>query len=391
MKESRGLKTFNQGYLSYIGRLRERLTSFHKDILKNYLRPLGANPLSFLKSYFGPRMFRSPVVETKPSSIYQSVEGQGEGLLLVVRRKTISSGSSNLIKTFLPKYQYIPIFVELSLHKIPKHVPILVDPQTSRAARTAKSELLPRGEEIFASDKLDLTMPKGFVPFCHTSFQVVRQNKTANIDSKVPVFPQRRSVIPSFSSNNPNLEQVYTHLDAGTPFAANTAVGGTKAHGDKWDSNIASDLPHQWLPSFPQRSKRVYPGLPPEVRPILQPKGPPLRMGRFTPMIHTKHTKIEEEALSNEREIPSSFKETDGPSLAPEFIFVNRADNASGAFQLVQIKEDRDLRGSMSNHPIGFESDGLKAPAHSSIDYGLIADRVYEIIENRLRVEKERE
>jgi hypothetical protein len=108
-------------------------------------------------------------------------------------------------------------------------------------------------------------------------------------------------------------------------------------------------------------------------------------------MIDIKHTKIEEEALSNEREIPSSFKETDGPSLSPEFIFVNRADNASGAFQLVQIKEDRDLRGSMSNHPIGFESDGLRAPAHSSIDYGLIADRVYEIIENRLRVEKERE
>ena len=142
----------NQGYLSYFERLKARLTSFHKDILKNYLRPLGANPLGFLKSYFGPRMFRSPVVETKPS-IYQSVEGQGEGLLLVVRRKTISSGSSNLIKTFLPKYKYIPIFVELSLHKRPKHVPILVDPQTSRAPRTAKSELFPRGKKIFASGK----------------------------------------------------------------------------------------------------------------------------------------------------------------------------------------------------------------------------------------------
>lgn len=142
MKESKGFKMLNEGYLSCIGRLNERLINFHKDILKNYLRPLGANSLGFLESCFGPRMFRSPGAEMlnlpevemiylvqpvmntlsmeedlnseeKPSA-YPSVEGQVKGLLLETKRKAISGGSENLIKSFLPiyKHKYIPAFME---------------------------------------------------------------------------------------------------------------------------------------------------------------------------------------------------------------------------------------------------------------------------------------
>ncbi len=96
-------------------------------------------------------------------------------------------------------------------------------------------------------------------------------------------------------------------------------------------------------------------------------------------------------APRNERETLSSFKGTDGLSLPPEFVFVDRSDKASTAFQPVKATKGKNSREGVSSHPGGFESSCYTAPVQSSVDCELIADRVYEIIENRLRIEKERE
>ena len=57
----------------------------------------------------------------------------------------------------------------------------------------------------------------------------------------------------------------------------------------------------------------------------------------------------------------------------------------------MRVKENTNSRKDIKSYPIGFEPSGLTAQAQHSVDYELIADRVYDIIENRLRIEKERE
>ena len=431
MKESKGFKMLNEGYLSCIGRLKERLINFHKDILKNYLRPLGANPLGFLESYFGLRMFRSPMVEMlnlpevemvyliqpmmntlyreeglnseeKPST-YESVEGQVEGLLLETRGKTISGGSANLIKSFLPiyKHKYIPTFMESSFYKRLKlkQDRIHLDSETSSAAKTAKSEI------FFGRGKFDLTTPKGLALLDHIPFPALQESKMADTDFKMPVFLQKKAIIPSFGANTHNLEQVHMHSHGGNSFATNTAgqhpfpvaadiffslfktqsrrptffsgntvINGTKDDSDKWDSKIASHVPDQRPPSFLQRSTRIYHGRPPEAQPILHLGRSSLRMHKFIPMIDTQHTRMKEDA-----------------SFSPRLIFVDRHHNSSRSFEVMRVKKDTNSREGVRSYPIGFESSGLTAPAQHSVDYELIADRVYDIIENRLRIEKERE
>lgn len=431
MKESKGFKMLNEGYLSCIGRLKERLINFHKDILKNYLRPLGANPLGFLESYFGQRMFRSPMVEMlnlpkvemvyliqpmmntldrveglnseeKPST-YQSVEGQVEGLLLETRRKAISAGSASLIKNFLPiyKHKYIPTFMESSFYKRLKlkQDRIHLDSETSSAAKTAKSEI------FFGRGKFDLTTPKGLALLDHIPFPALKESKIADTDFKMPVFLQKKPVISSFSTNTHNLEQVNMHFHGGTSFATNTVtphhfpvatdiffslfkmqhrrstffsdntvVNGTKDGLDKWDSKIAFHLPDQQSPSFLQRSTRIYHGRPPEAQPILHLGRSSLRMDKFIPMIDTQHTRMKEDA-----------------SFSPRLIFVDRHHNSSRSFKVMRVKENTNSGKDVRSYPIGFEPSGLTAPAQHPVDYELIADRVYDIIENRLRIEKERE
>lgn len=476
----------NEGYLSCIGELNKRLINFHKDILKNYLRPLGANPLGFLESYFGLRMFRSPGVEMlnlpeiemvyliqpmmntlsmeeglnseeKPSA-YPSVEGQVKGLLLETRRKAISGGSANLIKGFLPiyKHKYIPAFIESLFYKRLKFKQdrIHSDSETSSAARTAKSEIFTRRKEIFfGRGKFDLTTPKGLDLLDHIPFPTLQESKVADTDLKMPVFLQKKPIIPSFSTmdfkkkilarpegeiqgkhtgrmlsristdnavqnlflevhNTHNLKQIDMHSYRGTSFATNTVgthpfpaiasdmfsssfrmqgrrptflsgntvINGTKEDLDNWDSKIASHLPDQQSPSFLQRSNRVYPGRLPEVLPILHIKRSSLRMHKFIPMIDTQHTRMKKDALSDEH-----------ASFSSQLIFVDRHHNSSRSLKVMRVKENTNSRKDIKSYPIGFEPSGLTAQAQHSVDYELIADRVYDIIENRLRIEKERE
>ncbi len=381
MKESKGFKMLNEGYLSCIGRLNKRLINFHKDILKNYLRPLGANSLGFLESYFGPRMFRSPGVEMlnlpevemvcliqpvmntlsmegglnseeKPSA-YPSVEGQVKGLLLETRGKAISGGSANLIKSFLPiyKHKYIPAFMESSFYKgfKLKQDRIHLDSETSSAAKTAKSEIFTRRKEIFFSrGKFDLATPKGLAILHHIPFPALQESKMADTVTPHP-FPVVADIF---------LSLLKTQSRRPTFFSDNTVANGAKDDLDKWE-----------------RSARIYNGRPPEAQPMLHLGRSSLRMHKFIPMIDTnKHTRMKEDA-----------------SFSPWLIFVDRHHNSSRSFEVMRVKEDTNSREGVRSYPIGFESSGLTAPAQHSVDYELIADRVYDIIENRLRIEKERE
>ena len=394
MKESKGFKMLNEGYLSCIGRLNERLINFHKDILKNYLRPLGADSPGFLESYFGLRMFRSTVVEMlnlpevemvyliqpmmntlyaeeglnseeKPSA-YQSVEGQAEGLLLETRRKTTSGGSANLIKSFLPiyKHKYIPRFMESSFYKRLKHKRdrIHLDSETSSAVKTAKSEIFTRRKEIFTRrkeiftrrkeiffgrGKFDLTTPKGLVLLDHIPLPALQESKMADTATPHP-FPVAADIFFS-------LFRMQHRRPAF--FSGNTAINGAKDDLDKWE-----------------RSTRIYHGRPPEVHPILHLGRSSLRKHKFIPMIDTQHTRMKEDA-----------------SFFPRLIFVDRHHNASRSFEVMKVKKDTNSREGVRSYPIGFESSGFTAPAQHFVDYELIADRVCDIIENRLRIEKERE
>ena len=458
----------NEGYLSCIGRLKEG-SSFHKDILKNYLRPLGGNALDFLESYFGPRMFRSPMVEIlnlpevemvyliqppmvnilyreeglnseeKPSA-YQSVEGQGEELLLETRRKTISGGSANLIKSFLPiyKHRYIPAFMESSFYKRLKlkQDRIHLDSETSSAARTAESEVFAgRKDFFFIYGKFDSTALKDVVLPGHTFFPALHENKMANTDFKIPVFLQKKPIILSFNTmdfkkkilarpkgeiqrqllevhNTHNLKQVDMHSYRGTSFAANsigprpfpaiasdmfsssfrmqgrrptffsdnTVINGAKEDLDKWDSKIVSHLPDQQTPSFLQMSKRIYHGSPPEIQPILHIKRSTMRMHNFIPMIDTQDTSMKEGALSDKY-----------ASFSSQLVFVDRHHNSSPSSEVMRIKENTNSTEDIRSYPIGFGASGLASLAQHSVDYELIADRVYDIIKNRLIIERERE
>ena len=407
MKESKGFKMLNEGYLSCIGGLNKRLINFHKDILKNYLRPLGANPLGFLESYFGLRMFRSSGVEMlnlpeiemvyliqpmmntlsmeeglnseeKPSA-YPSVEGQVKGLLLETRRKAISGGSANLIKGFLPiyKHKYIPAFIESLFYKRLKFKQdrIHSDSETSFAARTAKSEIFTRRKEIFfGRGKFDLTTPKGLDLLDHIPFPALQKSKMADADFKMPVLLQKKSVIPSFSANTHNLEQVHMHSNGGTSFATNTVT--------PHPFPVAADIFYSLFKTQSRRpsSTRIYHGRLPEVRPILHIGRSSLRMHKFIPMIDTQHTRMKKDALSDEH-----------ASFSSQLIFVDRHHNSSRSLKVMRVKENTNSRKDIKSYPIGFEPSGLTAQAQHSVDYELIADRVYDIIENRLRIEKERE
>ncbi|OEU82273.1 MAG: hypothetical protein BA865_14800 [Desulfobacterales bacterium S5133MH4] len=402
MKESRGFKMLNEGYLSCI---KERLMNFHKDILRNYFRHrhLGANPIGFLESYLSPRLFTSPVVQMlnlpkiemvypledsrsmlrgifdrkevcrfqirshspqqaarnasafaiqpltntlygdeglrnqeKPST-YQSVEAQVEGFPFETGRTTFSV-SADLSKSSLPIYKYVPTSMKPSPYKRLEQIRTYLDSEILPAARTTKSILPPF---TVAADML-------------SSLLRIQDRKARSLPE-------------------------------------NMAVNGTREYRDKRDRKTAFDLRDQWsVPSFPQRGRHS-PGLPPEVRPILQPKRSALSMDTPSPMNDTQDTRMGELAPRNERETLSSFKGTDGLSLPPEFVFVDRSDKASTAFQPVKATKGKNSREGVSSHPGGFESSCYTAPVQSSVDCELIADRVYEIIENRLRIEKERE
>lgn len=380
MKESKGFKMLNEGYLSCIGRLNERLINFHKDILKNYLRPLGANPLGFLESYFGLRMFKSPGVEMfnlpevemvyliqpvmntlsmegglnseeKPSA-YPSVEGQARGLLVETRSKAISGGSANLIKSFLPiyKHKYIPAFMESSFYKglKLKQDRVHLDSETSSAAKTAKSEIFTRRKEIFFSrGKFDLAIPKGLAILDHILFPALQESKMADAVTPQP-FPVAADIFFSLFK---------TQSRRPTFFSDNTVTNGAKDDLDKWE-----------------RSARIYHGRPPEAQPILHLGRSSLRMHKFIPMIDTQHTRMKEDA-----------------SFSPRLIFVDRHHTSSRSLKVIKVKKNTNSREGVRSYPIGVESSGLTAPAQHSVNYELIADRVYDIIENRLRIEKERE
>ena len=472
MKESKGFKM-----LMVYSKL-----SFHKDILKNYLRPLGADSLGFLESYFGLRMFRypglemlnlsevemvylvQPVMNTSyraypalrgyhsfwepfrkiplnppfangdfggyaPSSVeeglnseeklsaYPYVEGQVEGLLLETRKKAISGKSTNLIKSFFPIYthKYIPAFMESSFYKgvranssVFKQTfkleqdRIHLDSETSSAARTAKSEIFTKREEIFfGRGKFDLTTPKRVAILDHISFPALKESKVADVEFKM----QHRR--PAF-------------------FSGNTFINGTKDDLNKRDRKIASHLPEQRSPFFLQRSTKIYHGRPPEAQPILHFGRPSLRMHKFTSstMHHSfrpplpnfksslKSQKYQNSSLSLQllrseiKQIrPKSMRLPDevnsstilsdtqhNTSFSPRLIFADRHYNSSRSFEVMKVKEDTNSKeGVKKSYPIGLESSGLTAPAQHSVNYELIADRVYDIIENRLRIEKERE
>jgi len=390
MKESKGFKMLNEGYLSCIGSLNKRLINFHKDILKNYLRPLGANSLGFLESYFGLRMFRSPGVEMlnlpevemvyliqpmmntlsmeeglnseeKPSA-YPSVAGQVKGLLLETRRKAISGGSANLIKSFLPiyKHKYIPAFMESLFYKGLKlkqdRIHLDSNSEIFSAAKTAKSEIF--------------TTPKMLAILDHIPFPALQESKMADTvtPQPFPVAADRFLSLFKTQSRRP------------TFFSDNTVINGAKDDLDKWDSKITSHLHDQRSPSFLQRSTRIYHGRSPEARPILHLGRSLLRMHKFIPMIDTQHTRMKEDALSDEH-----------ASFSLRLIFVDRHHTSSRSLKVMKVKKNTNSRNGVRSYPIGVESSGLTAPAQHSVDYELMADRVYDIIENRLRIEKERE
>lgn len=404
MKESKGFKMLNEGYLSCIGRLNERLINFHKDILKNYLRPLGANSLGFLESCFGPRMFRSPGVqmlnlpevemvyliqpvmntlsmeeglnsEKKPSA-YPSVEGQVKGLLLETKRKAISGGSENLIKSFLPiyKHKYIPAFMEslfykglrvrskINLHfqvsrrshdKTPSY---LTDEQRSHTGwiGAAKSETFTRREEFFFSrGKFDLTTPKGLALIDHMPFHALQESKMADAVTPQPLPVAADIFFSSFKTQSRR-----------PTFFSDTMV-----------SNSAKDDLDKW-----ERSTRIYHGRPPDAQPILHLGKFSLQMHKFIPMIDTQHTRMKEDALSD-KHAPFSSR----------LIFVDRHHTSSRSLKVMKVKKDTNPIEGVRSYPVGVEPSGLTDPAKHSVNYELIADRVYDIIENRLRIEKERE
>ena len=389
MKESKGFKMLHKAYLSCIGKIDKKLIDFHKDILKKYLRPLGANPLGFLESYFGLRMFSSPVVkmlnlpevemvyliqpvmnilsmkeglnsEKKPSA-YPSVGGQIQGALLETRRKVISGGSANFIKSFLPiyKHKYMSTFIESSFHNRLKQNSIYLDSNSESfsAVKTAKSEIFTRKEETFLDrSKFDLTTPKRLALISNIPFPALQGSKVAD------------TFFSLFKTQSRKL----------TFFPDNTVSNGAKDDLDKWDSKITSHLYDQQSPSFIQRSTGIYHSPPPEARPTLHLGRSSLRI--HNPIIDTQHTRIKEDALSDEN-APFSL----------QFIFVDRHQIPSRSLKVMKVKKDTNSRGDVSSYPIGIESPSLSAPAQHSIDYEIIVDRVCDIIENRLRIETERE
>ncbi|MBW1744828.1 MAG: hypothetical protein JRG74_00110 [Deltaproteobacteria bacterium] len=370
MKESKGFKMLNEGYLSCIGRLNKRLINFHKDILKNYLRPLGANPLGFLESYFGLRMFRSPGAEMlnlpevemtyliqplintlsmekglnseeKPSAC-PSVEGQVKGLLFETKRKAISGGSANLIKSFLPiyKHKYIPAFMESLFYKGFKfkqdRIHLDSNSETFSAVKTAKSEIFTTRKEIFfGSGKFDLTTPKRLALLDHMPFPALQESKVADTVTPQP-FPVATDIF--FSLLKPQSRKPMF-------FSDNTVINGDR-----------------------------------EAQPILHLGRSSLRTHKFIPMIDTQHTRMKKDALSDEH-----------ASFSSQLIFLDRHHNSSRSLKVMRVKENTNSRKDVKSYPIGFEPSGLTDPAQHLVDYELIADRVYDIIENRLRIEKERE
>jgi len=375
MKESKGFKMLNEGYLSCIGRLNERLINFHKDILKNYLRPLGANSLGFLESCFGPRMFRSPGAEMlnlpevemiylvqpvmntlsmeedlnseeKPSA-YPSVEGQVKGLLLETKRKAISGGSENLIKSFLPiyKHKYIPAFMESLFYKgLRVCSKINLHFQVSRRSYDKTPSYLTDEQRshtgwIGAAKSEIFTAPKGLALIDHMPFSALQESKMADAVTPQPLPVAADIFFSSFK----------TQSRRPTFFSDTMVINCAKDDLDKWERNT-----------------RIYHGRPAEARPILH-------FGRSL-------LRMKEDALSDEH-----------ASFSSQLIFLDRHHNSSRSFKVMRVKENTNSRKDVKSYPIGFEPSGLTDPAQHLVDYELIADRVYDIIENRLRIEKERE
>ena len=248
---------------------------------------------------------------------------------------------------------------------------IHLDSETSSAVKTAKSEIFMRGKEIFfGRGKFDLTTPKEVAILAHIPFPAFQDSKMADAVTPQP-FPIAADIFsPLFKTQS--RRPIF--------FSDNTVINGAKDNPAKWDSKIASHLPDQRLPSFVQRSTRIYHGRPPEAQPILHLGRSSLQMHKFMPMIDTQHTRMKENV-----------------SFSPRLIFVDRHHNSSRSFDVMKVKEDINSKEGVRSYPIGFEPSGLTAsaqhcaPAQHFVDYELMADRVYDIIENRLRIEKERE
>jgi len=382
--------------------------------------------------------------EKKPSA-YPSVEGQVKGLLLETKRKAISGGSENLIKSFLPiyKHKYIPAFMEslfykglrvrskINLHfqvsrrshdKTPSY---LTDEQRSHTGwiGAAKSETFTRREEFFFSrGKFDLTTPKGLALIDHMPFHALQESKMADAVTPQPLPVAADIFFSSFKtqSRRPTFlsdktvgsvartakSEIFTapkglalldHMpfpalqeskmaDTVTPqpfpVAADIFFSSFKTQSrrptffsDTMVSNSAKDDLDKW-----ERSTRIYHGRPPDAQPILHLGKFSLQMHKFIPMIDTQHTRMKEDALSD-KHAPFSSR----------LIFVDRHHTSSRSLKVMKVKKDTNPIEGVRSYPVGVEPSGLTDPAKHSVNYELIADRVYDIIENRLRIEKERE
>lgn len=91
-------------------------------------------------------------------------------------------------------------------------------------------------------------------------------------------------------------------------------------------------------------------------------------------MLDTQHTRMKEHA-----------------SFSPQLVFADRHQNSRRSFEVMRAKKDTNSRAGVKSYPTGLGSSGFTTPVQPYGDYELIADRVYDIIENRIRIEKERE
>lgn len=183
------------------------------------------------------------------------------------------------------------------------------------------------------------TAPKGLALIDHMPFSALQESKMADAVTPQPLPVAADIFFSSFK----------TQSRRPTFFSDTMVINSAKDDLDKWERNT-----------------RIYHGRPAEARPILH-------FGRSL-------LRMKEDALSDEH-----------ASFSSQLIFLDRHHNSSRSFKVMRVKENTNSRKDVKSYPIGFEPSGLTDPAQHLVDYELIADRVYDIIENRLRIEKERE